>query len=164
MTWLFTIDIEDDLIVACRLLNIFRRKGLRLRTLAMASSDAGYRVAALMDAPEAEIDHIFHFLRRTEGVSHVAYYQSTRPGSGSYIFFEPEAERLDVAQWPHLFPGARLVFASHGSALIELPAPAPGASAFAAPEIPGLIPFACVRNTRAANAAWNAGRDQAIEN
>ncbi len=164
MTWLFTIDIEDDPIVACRLLNIFRRKGLKLRTLAMASADAGFRVAALADAAETDIEHIFNFFRRTDGVLHVAYYRSTTPGAGSFVFVEPEARGVDAAQWPQMFPGARLVFASHGSVLIELPAGAAGPSGLNPPGFPGSIPFACVRNTRSSNAPWGASLEPAREN
>jgi len=34
MQWLITLDTEQDLIVTCRLMNAFRRKGLKITTLA----------------------------------------------------------------------------------------------------------------------------------
>ncbi len=37
MQWLITLDTENDLIVTCRLMNAFRRKGLKIATL----SDGG---------------------------------------------------------------------------------------------------------------------------
>ena len=36
MQWLITLETEQDLIVTCRLMNVFRRKGLKITTLAMA--------------------------------------------------------------------------------------------------------------------------------
>jgi acetolactate synthase regulatory subunit len=67
-----TIDTEAELIVICRLLNIFRRKGVRLTNLVMSSTSEGFRVAVRFEAAQTEIDHLFNFVRRTEGVSHVA--------------------------------------------------------------------------------------------
>jgi hypothetical protein len=72
MQRLFTIDTEGDLIVICRLINIFRRKGVKLTKLVMSSAPEGFRLAVLFEAAEAESEHLFNFLRRTEGVSHLA--------------------------------------------------------------------------------------------
>ncbi|HTV56872.1 MAG TPA: hypothetical protein VMI06_18410 [Terriglobia bacterium] len=76
MQRLLTIDTEGELIVICRLVNIFRRKGVKLTKLAMSSTPEGFRVAVRFEAAENEIGHLFNFVRRTEGVSHVATEES----------------------------------------------------------------------------------------
>ncbi len=75
MQWLITLETEQDLIVTCRLMNAFRRKGLKITTLAMAARPHGFSMMAVLDSPESAIDHLFNYLRRTEGVERVSYYQ-----------------------------------------------------------------------------------------
>jgi hypothetical protein len=77
MQRLFTIDTESDLIVICRLVNIFRRKGVKLDKLEMSSTREGFRVAALVEAAETEIEHLFNFIRRTEGVRQLSSQETT---------------------------------------------------------------------------------------
>jgi hypothetical protein len=72
MQRVFTIDTEGDLIVICRLMNIFRRKGVKLIKWLMSATADGFRVAVLFDAAEAESEHLFNFVRRTEGVNRLA--------------------------------------------------------------------------------------------
>jgi hypothetical protein len=71
MQRLFTIDTEGDLIVICRLINVFRRKGVKLAKLVISSTPGGFRVAVLFEAAESEVEHLFNFVRRMEGVSHL---------------------------------------------------------------------------------------------
>jgi acetolactate synthase regulatory subunit len=75
MQWLITLETEKDTIVTCRLMNVFRRKGLKIVTLAMTTRPSGHSMIAVVELPEADVDHIFNFLRRIEGVRHVACYQ-----------------------------------------------------------------------------------------
>jgi hypothetical protein len=69
MQQLFTIDTEGDLIVVCRLINVFRRKGVSLTKLAMSATQDGFRLAVLFEAKQSDIEHLFNFVRRTEGVN-----------------------------------------------------------------------------------------------
>lgn len=71
MQRLLTIDTEDDLIVTCRLINVFRRKGVRVKKLVMSSTLDGLRLVVLLDLAEGDFEHLFNFIRRTEGVSHL---------------------------------------------------------------------------------------------
>ncbi len=41
MQWLITLETENDLIVTCRLMNVFRRKGTKISTLAIGRAAAG---------------------------------------------------------------------------------------------------------------------------
>lgn len=75
MQWLITLEINHDPIVACRLMNVFRRKGFRIITLVMTTRPNSYSMVAVMEHPEADIDHVFNFLRRIEGVKNVACYR-----------------------------------------------------------------------------------------
>jgi len=147
MQWLVTLETDNDLISACRLMNIFRRKGLKIATLAMAGRLTGFSLMAVLDSPEAEVDHIFNLLRRTEGVQHVTCYRHETSEDASFVFIDAEADTSRVAQILKTFPGSKLVFASHGKYLLEVPAESwrPVVQAFGEPEF---LPFARVRTTR----------------
>lgn len=150
MKWLLTIETEDDLIVICRLMNIFRRKGVRLLTLTMAEAAEGYCLMALVETPEADGDHHYNFVRRTEGVRHVTCYRQQPSETASHIFVDSsETKWSDAARWREL--GARLIFASHGKMLLEVP---DGVSldAYAA-DGASLLPFACAMTTRDSTAS-----------
>lgn len=109
MQWLITLETEErDLIVTCRLMNTFRRKGLKIVTLAMAARPSGYSMAAVMESSEADIDHIFNFLRRMEGVEHVACYRSKIPASLA----------ADILK---KLPESKLIFDNYGKYLLEVP-------------------------------------------
>ncbi len=152
MKWLFTIETENDLIVVCRLMNIFRRKGIRLLTLAMASAPEGYKLIVVAEAPEADIEHHYNFLRRTEGVQHVAYYRHEPSHSTSFVFIDGEPGSLDAERWQELFPGAKLIFASHGKALFETPShPGPRVASSETDQYK-FLRFARVRTTRSSEA------------
>lgn len=148
MKWLFTIETENDLIVICRLMNIFRRKGVKLVTLTMASAPESYSLAVVVEAQEADAEHNFHFLRRTEGVKHVTAYRHDPSQPTSFVFVDAEPGSAEAANWPELFRNSKVIFASHGKALVEVPSHAASNPASSGTE--HFIPFACVRTTRSA--------------
>jgi acetolactate synthase regulatory subunit len=148
MQWLITLETENDLIVTCRLMNVFRRKGLKIVTLAMAARPHCFSMMAVLDSPEADIDHLFNFLRGMEGVEHVSYYQHQTSTDASFVFLDADADTSRVAEVLKTFPGSKLIFASHGKYLLEVPAESrhqAGASAFGMPEF---LPFARIKTTQ----------------
>jgi len=152
MKWLFTIDTENDVIVLCRLMNIFRRKGIRLLNLAMSSAPEGYRLIVVAEAPEADVEHHFNFLRRTEGVQHVAYYRHEPSHSASFVFVDEDSELVEAARWREFFPDAKLIFASHGKALFEIPSHPELTSISSEKDRCKFLHFACVRTTQSLEA------------
>jgi hypothetical protein len=148
MQWLITLETEQDLIVTCRLMNIFRRKGLKVVTLAMATRPSGFSMMAVMESPEADVDNIFHFLRRTEGVQRVTYYRHETSEDASFIFIDADADTSRVADILKTFPGSKLIFASHGKYLLEVPAEGRRRTVVPAFDIPEVLPFACVKTTQ----------------
>ncbi len=148
MQWLITLETEQDLIVTCRLMNVFRRKGLKITTLAMAARPDGFSMMAVLNSPESDVDHLFNYLRRMEGVERVSYYQHQTSAAASFVFIDADADTSRVAEVLKTFPGSKLIFASHGKYLLEVPAESrrqPAAPAF---DIPEFLPFACVKTTR----------------
>src|SRR5713226_1612933 len=97
--WLVALETENDPITTCRLMNIFRRKGLKIVTLAMAAGHAAFSILAVLETPEAEMEHIFNFLRRTEGVQHVTYYRHNPGADASFVFVEADGESSSVARF-----------------------------------------------------------------
>ena len=75
MEWLLELETEKDPISVCRLMNIFRRKGVNIVTLSLEAGAAEFSMKALVETAESEVAHIFNFLRRTEGVRHVTCYR-----------------------------------------------------------------------------------------
>jgi len=146
MQWLITLETEQDLIVTCRLMNVFRRKGMKITTLAMAVRPNGFSMMAVLDSPELDIEHLFNFLRRTEGVERVSYYQHQISADASFVFIDAEADTWQVSEILKTFPGSKLIFASHGKYLLEVPAESrrPAAPTLGRPEF---LPFACVKST-----------------
>ena len=143
MKHLLTIETRGDLIVVCRLFNVLRRKGVRLLTLVMSLAAEGYTLMALIEVSEANAEHLYHFLRRTEGVLHVTIYQNQTSEAATFVFVDGDTESHQAASVAKLLPGSKLVFASHGKALLE-------AHHSVGPVLnqPGVLPFACVRTTR----------------
>ena len=146
MQWLIKLETEQDLIVACRLMNVFRRKGMRITTLAMAARPNGFSVMAMLDSPEPDIDHLFNFLRQMEGVERVTAYQHQRSVDAAFVFID--ADTVHGAEILKTFPGSQLVFASHGKYLLEVPAESRHQPATPALEFPWALPLACVRTAR----------------
>ena len=146
MKWLVSLETENDPIVACRLMNIFRRKGLKIGTLTLASQAAGYSLMALVESPEAEAEHIFNFLRCTAGVHHVEYFRHQPTADASFIFIDGAEDASSATQVLEAFPGARLLFAGQGKYLLEVPADSGKPRANLADS--GFMTFARVRSTR----------------
>lgn len=146
MQWLLTLDSERDPIVICRLMNIFRRKGLTIETLSLTARPEGYSCITVVNTPGAEMDHIFNFLRRTEGVSNIACYRHEPSSAASYVFVESGANSENVNRILEALPGSKIIFASHGKYLFEirsnLPASIPGL------DEPGFLPLSRVKTSR----------------
>lgn len=148
MQWLITLETERDLIVVCRIMNILRRKGLNVATLALAARSAGFSLMTVVESADTEVDHIFNYLRRTEGVQHVTCYRHEPSQDASFVFIDGDADNSRIARVLEAFPGSHLIFASHGKYLLEVPADSNRQAltrGFAEPEV---LPFACVRTTR----------------
>ena len=104
MQWLITLETERDFIAVCRIMNILRRKGLNVATLALAATPAGFSLMAVVDSADAEVDHIFNFLRRTEGVQHVTYYRHEPSQDASFVFIDGDEDHSRVARVLETFP------------------------------------------------------------
>ena len=84
MQWLLELETDKDPIATCRLMNIFRRKGVGIVTLSLEAGAAEFSMKALVETAESEVAHIFNFLRRTEGVRHVTCYRH-EPAAGASV-------------------------------------------------------------------------------
>ena len=157
MQWLITLETEQDMIVMCRLMNVFRRKGMKITTLAMATRPHCFSMMAVLDSPESDIDHLFNFLRGMEGVERVSYYQHQVSADASFVFIDADADASRVAQVLKTIPGSKLIFASHGKYLLEVPAETRWQAAAPAFGPPEFLPFACVKTTRTAPSPVMAG-------
>jgi acetolactate synthase regulatory subunit len=147
MQWLMALEINQDPISTCRLMNIFRRKGVGVVTLTMAARPQAFSITALVESAETEVEHIFNYLRSAEGVHHVTYYRHEPSGEASFFFIDAEADSSNVARFMQTFPESKLIFASHGKYLLEVPAdrrPRRSTPAFAEPEV---LPFARVKTS-----------------
>ena len=150
MKWLLALETEKDLIVACRLVNIFRRKGPKVDSLAISSGAENNGMMAVLETAEADIEHMFHFLRRMDGVQHVSYYRHQASDNASFVFVDAGAvsDPISAERFAEIFPGARLIFASLGKFLLEVPGAAMGRPALPESGTPEVLPFTCVRTTR----------------
>ncbi len=120
MQWLVAVETDNDPIPACRLMNTFRRKGLKIASLALAALPSGFSVVALVDSPEADVEHVYNFLRGLGGVRHVAYYREDPSAKASFVFIDSDQDPAGVAKFLEAHPGSRLIFASHGKFLYEV--------------------------------------------
>jgi acetolactate synthase small subunit len=155
MKWLISLETDNDPISTCRLMNIFRRKGVKISTLTLAVQSAGYSLVALVETPEADVEHIFNFLRRTAGVHHVDYYRHEPTTDASFLFIDAAADASSVTRILETLPGAKLLFASQGNYLLEVPAESSVERARFTQA--GFLPFARVRTTRDVAQAVPAG-------
>jgi acetolactate synthase regulatory subunit len=133
MQWLLTLESDRDPIVLCRLMNIFRRKGLEIETMALAAKPETYSLMAVVDSPASDVDHVFNFLRRTDGVVGVTFYQHEPTQDASFIFVESAENSENLQRIQKAFPECKVVFSSHGKYLVEIPS---GTSL--GTEVPGL--------------------------
>jgi len=150
MQWLLTLETNNDMISICRLLNIFRRKNLKIITLAMTAWPSAFSLMGVVESKEADIDHLFNFLRRTEGVQHVTYYRHESFPNASFVFIDSEEDNSGITQVLKAFPESKLIFASHGKYLLEIPVEKRRDLAWAGSQDPTFLPFACVKTTRSA--------------
>jgi acetolactate synthase regulatory subunit len=148
MKWLISLETNSDPITLCRLMNIFRRKGLKIVTLSVSAQAAGYTVLVLVEMPERDAEHIFNFLRMVPGVQHVASYRHEASTGAEFLFVDGAADTANVTRILEAFPGANLLFASNGKFLLEVPAD----SGSVLPDFneAGFLPFARVHSTRGA--------------
>src|ERR1051326_3625509 len=105
MQWLLTLESDRDPIVLCRLMNIFRRKGLELDTMALGAKPDAYSLMTLVDSPESEVDHIFNFLRRTDGVRGVSFYRHEPSRDATFIFVDSVETSENFKRIQEAFPG-----------------------------------------------------------
>jgi hypothetical protein len=148
--WLLALETEKDFIVTCRLMNIFRRKGAKIASLALATGADHACAMAVLDTAEGDIDHLFHFLRRMDGIRHVSYYRHEASANASFVFVDADAQSdaMSASRFAEIFPRARLIFASNGKFLFEVPEASLGGPPLWESGSPEVVPFACVRTTR----------------
>ena len=146
MQWLLTLETDNDMISICRLMNIFRRKGLKIATLTISARVSGFSLMGVVETAETEMDYLFNFLRRTEGVEHVTCYRHEPFPNASFVFLDSEEDNSAVTRLLAAFPGSTLIFASHGKYLLDIPAEKRRSTA--ADRDPAFLSFACVRTTR----------------
>jgi acetolactate synthase regulatory subunit len=148
MQWLLTLETERDPIVICRLMNIFRRKGLSIETMALAAKPEGYSCITVVDTPGTEIDHIFNYLRSTEGVFNVACYRHEPTSAASYVFVESTANPESVSRILETLPGSKVIFASHGKYLFEIRSEGHLPPSISGLGEPGFLPLSRVKTSR----------------
>jgi hypothetical protein len=148
MQWLLALETENDPIPACRLMNIFRRKGVKLEALTLDSEPGGYSLLAVVETAESEVEHLFNFLRRTEGVRHVTCYRPEASANARFLLAAAEPDDSRPARLLETFPGSKLVFRSQGKFLLEIPAGAANKNGALAKA--GCVAFARVLSTREA--------------
>jgi hypothetical protein len=150
MQWLLTLETNGDMISICRLMNSFRRKSLKITTLVMTVRPAGFSLMGVVESTEADMDYLFNSLRQTEGVQHVTYYRHESFPNASFVFIDSEADNPSVTQVLKAFPESKLIFASHGKYLLEIPVERRRNPASAGARDTAFLPFACVKTTRSA--------------
>lgn len=162
MQWLVALETDGDPISICRLMNIFRRKGVRIVMLSLAAVETGFSFMALAETAESEVEHLFHFLRRSEAVEHVTCYMpcaelpsGTLAGEtgSTYAFVSTERGPLQAAQAVQSFPGSKVIFSSEDKLLLEIPVESrsrlssAGVSLLQGAEV---LHLACAKTTRTA--------------
>ena len=122
MQWLLTLETNNDMIFICRLMNIFRRKGLKITTLAMTARPPGFSLMAVLDRrkPTSIISSISCGGRKAWSTSLAT---STNPSANaSFVFIDSEEDNSRRRRVLKTFPESKLIFASHGKYLLEIPA------------------------------------------
>ncbi|HEX5412483.1 MAG TPA: hypothetical protein VFZ27_11565 [Terriglobia bacterium] len=147
MQWLLTLESDRDPIVLCRLMNIFRRKGLGLETMALGAKPEAYSLMALVESTEPEVDHIFNFLRRTDGVQGVSFYRHEPSQDATFIFVDSTENSENFKRIQNAFPESKVIFASHGKYLVEAPIAA-SAGMQTGMDAPAFLPLSRVRTSQ----------------
>ncbi|MEE8257255.1 MAG: hypothetical protein V3R60_05135 [Acidobacteriota bacterium] len=146
MQWLISLEMDTDPIAFCRLTDVFRRKGVKLASLAATSGSVAMSFIALVECNEALMEHMFHFLRHSPGIRKVSYYRNEETGSATLVFLTPKDSPGKAAgRILQDVPGARLVFSSGENYLFEFPAQARAHEAFRAIPREDCLPFAHVK-------------------
>lgn len=157
MQWLISLETENDPIPACRLLNIFRRKGVKIGTFNLAAKAPGFSMMAVVETPEGDVDHLFNFLRGIEGIRHVTYYRHEPAAEASFVFIDSSADSSVVSHFTQTFPESKMIFASNGKYLFEV---LPGKNARNSTpgfDQAGILPFALIKTTQRESAAELVG-------
>lgn len=115
MKWLAALATDGESITLCRLMNVFRRKGISIAALTMNAAPGGFTVLALIDTTAPEIEHLRSFLRRTAGVSQVACY---RHQAGNAVAFGGEG--VEPASLRETLPPAHATLGGESRYLPEL--------------------------------------------
>ncbi|HET7214687.1 MAG TPA: hypothetical protein VFL79_13930 [Terriglobia bacterium] len=147
MQWLLTLESDRDPIVLCGLMNIFRRKGLVIETMAVAAKPETYSLMAVVDSPASDVDHVFNFLRRTDGVLGVTFYQHEPAQDASFIFVESAESSENLQRIRKGFPECKVVFASHGKYLVEIPSATTLGTEVTGLGEPGFLPLSRVKTS-----------------
>lgn len=147
MQWLLTLESDRDPIVLCGLMNIFRRKGLVIETMAVAAKPETYSLMAVVESPASDVDHIFNFLRRTDGVVGVTFYQHEPAQDASFIFVESAESSENLQRIRKAFPECKVVFASHGKYLVEIPSGTTLGTEVPGLGEPGFLPLSRVKTS-----------------
>ena len=120
MRWLIILEMDCDPIALCRLMDVFRRKGLKVASMATTSSAIKTSFVALVECDEALMEHMFHFLRRSAGIRKVSYYRNQGVRSATHLLLTPtDSLGKSVGRILQGVPEARLVFSSGESYLFE---------------------------------------------
>jgi hypothetical protein len=147
MQWLISLETENDPIPACRLVNIFRRKGVKIGTFNLTAQAAGFSLMAVVETPEGEVEHLFNFLRRTEGIRQVTYYRHEPSAHANFVFVDSIADPSMVVRFSQAFPESKIIFASNGKYLFEVVLKKGAHDLAGSFGQPGFLPFAQVRTT-----------------
>lgn len=147
MQWLLTLESDRDPIVLCRLMNVFRRKGLDIETMALGAKPETYSLMALVESPESEVDHIFNFLRRTDGVQGVSFYRHEPSQDATFIFVDSAETSENLRRIQQAFPESKVIFASHGRYLVEVPSGA-SVGTQTGMDSPAFLPLSRVRTSQ----------------
>lgn len=120
MQWLIILEIDSDPIALCRLVDVFRRKGLKVTSMTATSSSVETSFVALVECDEPLMEHMFHFLRRSAGIQKVSYYRNQEAESATHLLLTfADSSGKPVGRILQGVPGARLVFSNGKSYLFE---------------------------------------------
>lgn len=115
MKWLTALETDGELITLCRLMNIFRRKGISIAALTVNAAPRGFTVLALIETTAPQIEHLRSFLRRTAGVSEVACY---RHEAGNAVAFHGRG--VEPASLREALPAAHATLTGESRYLPEI--------------------------------------------
>ena len=148
MQWLLTLDSDRDPIVLCRLMNNFRRKGVEIETMTLAAKAELYSCIAVVNTAQTDVDHLFHYIRRTEGVVNVSFYRHDPSQRASFVFVESNANPESINRILAVFPEGKIIFASQGKYLLEIPSESRLPARIPGMDELGFLPLSRVRTSQ----------------